>query len=83
MTSVTSRKKYPSYKTVKNWVARFKIGNFGKEGMRPFRNVTGDKCAVHNLILADPRISARKTAQTRDISGRCQNVIVSEIPSLK
>jgi hypothetical protein len=34
-------------------------------------NASGDNCSVHSLILANPRISAGKTAETRDISGRC------------
>jgi len=54
----------PSYATVKNWVARFKHGDFSTcDALRPGRpkTVTTSEIIdqIHEIILEDRRISAK------------------------
>jgi hypothetical protein len=78
--SVTLDEKGPSSSTVKNWVARFKTGHFSTEDEdRPGRpllfTVPENLHIVHNMILADLRIAAKKTAKKKDsgyISRTCR-----------
>jgi len=58
----------PSYATVKNWVARFKRGDFStSDAPRPRRpkTVTNPEIIdrIHELILEDRRISAKSIAE--------------------
>jgi len=63
----------PSYATIKNWVAQFKHGDFSTCDAsrlgRP-KTVTTPEITdqIHELILADPRISAKSIAQQLGIS---------------
>jgi len=69
----TSREHAPSYATVKNWVAQFKLGDFFTcDAPRPERpkTVTTPEIIdqIHELILEDRRISAQSTAEQLGIS---------------
>ena len=76
--------KCPSYSTVKTWISRFKTGHFTVEDEprsgRPTTSTdpaTSD--AVHELILEDRRISAKKIAQVLDISRERVGFIITTI----
>jgi len=63
----------PSYATVKNWVAQFKLGDFSTcDVPRPGRpkTVTTPEIIdqIHELILEDHRISAKSIAEQLGIS---------------
>ena len=63
----------PSYVTVKNWVARFKRGDFSTcDEPRPGRRKTVTIAEIidqnHELILEDRRISATSISEQLDIS---------------
>jgi len=63
----------PSYATVKNWVARFKHGDFSAcDAPRPGRPKTVTTPEIidqnHKLILDDRRISAKSIAKQTGIS---------------
>ena len=67
----------PSYATVKNWVARFKRGDFATcDEPRPGRPKTVTTPAIidkiHELILEDCRISTKSIAEQLDLS--CERV---------
>ena len=76
--SITLGEKSPSYLTVKNWVARCKTEHFSTEGKDCPRKATlvtvpENVDAIHSMIVADWRISARKIAETLEIdSGTCR-----------
>jgi len=58
----------PSYATVKNWVAKFKLGDFSTcDVPRPGRQKTVTtpeiNYQIHELILEDCRISAKSIAE--------------------
>ena len=59
----------PSYSTIKSWTSNFKRGQFdlkddAKSG-RPISVTTPDKMdAIHDMIILDRRISAKKIAET-------------------
>ena len=63
----------PSYTTVKNWVAYFKRGDFSIcDAPRPGRPKTVTTTEIidqiHELILEDPRISAKSIAEQLGVS---------------
>jgi len=63
----------PSYATVKNWVTKFKRGDFStRDAPRPGRNKTVTTPEIihqtHELILEDRRISAKSIAKQLGIS---------------
>lgn len=69
-------KKSPSYSTVKDWVARFKRGHSSTDdddypGWPLVVTVPKNMNAIHSMIWANQRISAKKTAQTPKISREC------------
>jgi transposase len=71
--SVTLGDKHQSYSTVKNWVARFRIGHVSTEDEeysgRPTQvTVPENVDAVHFLILDNRRISGKKIGETLAIS---------------
>jgi len=73
----------PSYATVKNWVARFKRGDFSTcDAPRPGRPKTLTTPEIidqiHELILEDHRISAKSIAEQLDISRERFRSIVGE-----
>jgi len=79
----------PSYATVKNWVTQFKRGNFSTRDApragRP-KTVTTPEFIdqIHELILEDPRISAKSIAQQLDISReRVQSIIHEDLDKRK
>jgi len=69
----TLRENAPSYATVKNWVAQFKLRDFSAcDAPRPGRpkivttpEITGQ---IHDLILEDRRILAKSIAEQLSIS---------------
>jgi len=72
-----------SYTTVKNWVARFKRGDFSScNAPRPGRpkTVTTPEIIdqIHELILEDRRISAKSLAEQLDISRERLRSIIHE-----
>lgn len=65
--------KCPSYSTVQHWVRRFRTGHFDVEDEprsgRPVEATTEGKAeVVHDLVLADRRISAKRVAEIVGIS---------------
>ena len=73
----------PSYATVKNWVAKFKRGDFftcdGPRSGRP-KTVTTPEIIdqIHELILEDRRISAKSISEQLDISRERVGSIIHE-----
>jgi len=73
----------PSYAIVKNWVAQFKRGDFSTcDAPRPGRpkTVTTPEIIdeIHELILADCRISAKSIAEQLSISHERVGSIIHE-----
>jgi transposase len=73
----------PSYATVKNWVARFKRGDFSTcDAPRPGRpkTVTTPEIIdqIHELILEDCRISAKSVGEQLGISRERVGSIIHE-----
>ena len=73
----------PSYATVKNWVAQFNLGEFSTcYAPRPGRpkTVTTPEIIdqIHELILEDPRISAKSIAEQLGISREPVGFIIHE-----
>ena len=73
----------PSYATVKNWVARFKRGDFSTcDAPRPGRpkTVTTPEIIdqIHELILEDRRISVKPIAEQLGISRERVGSIIHE-----
>jgi len=73
MMKETLGKNAPSYATVKNWVTQFKRGDFStcdapRRGRR--KTVTNPEIIgqIHELILEDPRISAKSIGEQQGIS---------------
>ena len=69
----TLREHAPSYATVKNCVAQFKLGNFSScDATRPGRPLTVTTLEIidkiHELILEDRRISTKSIAEQLGIS---------------
>ena len=69
----TLGKHAPSYATVKNWVARFKHGDFSTcdapRSERPNRVTTPEiMVQIHELILVNTRISAKSVSEHLGIS---------------
>jgi transposase len=63
--SVTVGDKRSSYSTVKNWVARFRIGHLSTEDEECFGRPTQvtipeNVDAIHSMILDNQRISTKK-----------------------
>lgn len=81
----TMKDECPSYATVKNWVAKFKRGDYGVEDEarsgRPPEVTTPENIeAVHELILKDRRISITSIEKELNISyARVQNIIHAEL----
>jgi len=79
----TLREHAPSYATVKNWVAKFKRGNFStcvapRPG-RPKTVITQEIInQIHELILEDRRISAKSIAEQLGISRERVGSIIHE-----
>ena len=75
--------KCPSYSTVKKWCANFRRGDFDTDdATRSGRPSTVTTPAivdeVHDLILSDRRISAKKVAETLGISRERVSVIIHD-----
>jgi len=73
----------PSYATVKNWVAKFKRGDFStSNSSRPVgpRKVTTPEIIdqIRELILEDRRISAKSITEQLDISRELVESIIHE-----
>jgi len=73
----------PSYATVKNWVVKFKSGDFSTCGAPlPGRRKTVNNPEIidqiHELILEDRRISAKSIAEQLDISREWAGSIIHE-----
>jgi histone-lysine N-methyltransferase SETMAR len=86
--SQTLGEKCPSYSTVKTWISRFKTGHFTVEDEprsgRPTTSTDPETCdAVHELILEDRRISAKKIAQIVDISRERVGFIITTILDMR
>jgi hypothetical protein len=86
--SITLCEKSPSYSTVKNWSAQFKTGHFSTEDEdRPERplvvTVRENVDGIHSMILVDQRISAKKIAQTLEISWECVLFIVHDVLDMR
>ncbi|XP_042310079.1 uncharacterized protein LOC121923591 [Sceloporus undulatus] len=80
--------KCPSYSTVKKWCANFQQGDFETEDAarsgRPSTVSTPEMVErVHDLILADQRISAKTIAETLDISRERIGFIIHEQLSMQ
>ena len=79
----TLREHAPSFATVKNWVARFKHGDFSTcdapRSGRP-KTVTTPEIIdqIHELILEDRRISAKSVAEQLGISHEWVGSIILE-----
>ena len=84
--SVTLNKKF-SYSSVKNWVAWFTTGCWSTEDDRPGRplvvSVPENVDAIHSIILAERRISAKNIAETVEISWECVGFIVHDMLDMK
>jgi transposase len=68
--SVTLGDKWPSYSTVKNWVARFRTGHLSTEDEelsgRPTQVTFPENMeAIHSMMLDDRRIFAKKMDKKR------------------
>jgi len=86
--SQTLAEKCPSYSTVKTWTSRFKTGHFTVEDEprsgRPLTSTDPATCdAVHELILEDRRISAKKIAHILDISRERVGFIITTILDMR
>ena len=73
----------PSYATIKNWVAQFKLGDFSTcDVPRPgwSKTVTTPEIIhqIHKLILEDHRISAKSIAEQLGISREQVGSIIHE-----
>ncbi|XP_072279152.1 uncharacterized protein [Pyxicephalus adspersus] len=80
--SQTLRAKCSSYSTVKTWISHFKTGHFTAEGEprsgRPQTSADPATCdAVHELIIEDWRISAKKIGPTLDILRECIGFVIN------
>ncbi|UYV83692.1 hypothetical protein LAZ67_23002102 [Cordylochernes scorpioides] len=65
----TLREDVPSYSTVKNWVAAFKLGRISTEDEhrpgRPFESVTQENIdKIHDLVMLDRRMTIRQIEET-------------------
>jgi hypothetical protein len=72
--SFTLGEKSPSYSTVQDWVTRFKTGQLSTDnedcpGWPLVVPVPENVDDIHSMIWANPRISAKKIADSGDISG--------------
>ena len=81
--TATLREHTPSYATVKNWVAKFKRGDFSTcDAPRPGRLeiLTTSEIIdqIHELILEDGRISAKSIAEQLGISRERVRSIIHE-----
>jgi len=79
----TLREYAPSYATVKNWVVRFKRGEFSTcDAFRPGqpKTVTTEKFIdqIHDLIFEDRQISAKSIAEQLGISRERVGSIIHE-----
>jgi transposase len=86
--SVMLGDKWPSYTTVKNWVARFRAGHLSTEGEersgRPTQMAIPENMdVIHSMIQDNQRISAKKIAHTLMISRERLGYIIHEILDMR
>jgi transposase len=79
---------FPSYSTVKNWVARFRTGHMSNEckehSGRPNQvTIPENVDSRHSMILGYGRISAKKIADTLVISRERVGYIIHEILDMR